>query len=88
MQNNQAKVIFGGNKVGGNLQVQGQANGGGDHHENTATGNVQVQHDAGGTLTSNEAGGNCGPQNDTPTVAGGTENTAGTGKTNTCNRSA
>ena len=80
-------MTVGGNKVGGNLQVQGNEMAA-TITKNTATGNIQVQHNTGGTLTSNEAGGNCELQNDNPTVAGGTENKAGTGKTNTCNRRA
>ena len=73
--------------IGGNLQVQANeakvAIGG-----NKVTGNIQIQNNkGGGTLSANSAEGNCELQNDKPPIEG-SANTAGSGKTNTCNRNA
>jgi len=89
VQNNAANVTVGRNAIKGNLQVQNNTSVV-TVNENTAGGNIQVKNNtggAGGSLAENGAGGSCELQNDSPTIAG-SENKAGSGKINTCNRSA
>ena len=95
VQNNTSPSLIGttgactvGNTIAGNLQVHNNA-AKVTVSANTANGNIRVNNNTigGGTLTSNTAGGKCELKNDSPTITG-TANKAGTGKTNTCNRSA
>ena len=89
VQNNSVALTVGGNKVTGNLQVQNNA-AKVTVSENTVGMSIQVHNNGwgfGSTLTNNSAGGSCELQNDSPPIVG-SGNTAGAGKTNTCNRTA
>ncbi|MGO8905195.1 MAG: hypothetical protein ACLQMH_06165 [Solirubrobacteraceae bacterium] len=95
VQNNTSPSLIGttgactvGNTIVGSLQVHNNA-AEVTVSANTANRNIQVNNNTigGGTLTSNTAGGKCELKNDRPPITG-TANKAGTGKTNTCNRSA